>query len=86
VITLAQTVTAPELRARVLAMVYALAQAAIPFGMAFGGIAGDLSGMRVSAVLAVSGGLGLLICAAALRSPALQRILSTVGTVASPAP
>lgn len=80
VITLAQTATAAELRARVLAIVYALAQAAIPFGMAFGGIAGDLSGMRVSAVLTVSGLLGLLTCGAALRSAAMRHMLSTGGS------
>ncbi|HUF50130.1 MAG TPA: hypothetical protein VMN60_04820 [Longimicrobiales bacterium] len=76
VITLVQLETAPELRARVLAVVFGLAQAAMPLGMALGGIAGDMSGMRVSAVLFVSGSTGLFVCAFAVRSIPLRRLLA----------
>jgi MFS family permease len=75
VITLVQLESAPGMRARVLAIVFALAQAAMPAGMALGGIAGDLSGMRVATIFAVFGSAGVLACALALRSAPLRRLL-----------
>jgi MFS family permease len=75
VITLVQLESAPGMRARVLSIVFALAQAAMPAGMALGGIAGDLSGMRVATIFAVFGAAGVLACALALRSAPLRRLL-----------
>lgn len=78
VITLVQLESPSEMRGRVLSIVFALAQAAMPAGMALGCIAGDLTGMRVPAIFAVFGTAGFLVCAVALGSAPLRRLLGRV--------
>jgi MFS transporter, DHA3 family, macrolide efflux protein len=76
VITLVQLESPAEMRGRVLSIVFALAQAAMPAGMALGGIAGDLTGMRVAAIFIFFGTTGLIACLIALRSRPLLRLLA----------
>lgn len=76
VMTLLQLVSPPEMRARVLAIAICLAQAAMPLGMAAGGIAGDLTGMALSWIFATCGVAALIAVFAGLRRPALRTLLA----------
>jgi hypothetical protein len=79
VITLVQLESPAEMRGRVLSIVFALAHASMPAGMALGGLLGDVSGLQVSSIIAAFGFAGLFACASASRSLPLRRLLA--GTV-----
>jgi MFS family permease len=76
VITLVQIESAPEMRGRVLSIVFALAQAAMPVGMVIGGVVADVSGTGVAAILAGFGTVGLLAVARGIRSAPLRALLA----------
>lgn len=76
VITLIQIECAAEMRGRVLSIVFALAQSAMPAGMVIGGIAADVSGTGVAAILAAFGAIGLVAVGAAIRSAPLRVLLA----------
>ncbi len=76
VITLLQLGTPGEMRGRVLSLAMALSQAAMPLGMALGGIAGDLTGKDVGLLFGVCGGAATLLSLGAATRPAFRRFLS----------
>lgn len=75
VITTLQIETAAEMRGRVLSIVFALAQSAMPAGIMIGGLAADISGTGVTAILAGFGTAGLIAVAGAIRSAPLRLLL-----------
>lgn len=76
VITLVQVTSPPEMRGRVLSIVLALAQAAMPAGLAIGGVAADVAAVGVPPILAAFGIAGVLAVTAALRSAPLHTLLA----------
>lgn len=76
VITLVQVTSPPEMRGRVLSIVFALAQAAMPAGLAIGGIVADVAAVGVPSILSAFGAAGVLAVTAALRSAPLRTLLA----------
>lgn len=77
VMTLFQMAAGRDLRGRVMGLVLAIASAASPFGMALGGLAADLSGHNIQAILTVcGGGIILVVLAMGLRRPVLEFLAS----------
>ena len=84
VITLIQIESAAEMRGRVLSIVFALAQSAMPAGMIIGGVVADLSGTGVTAILAGFGAAGFFAVAGAIRSAPLRLLLAGGRRYAAP--
>jgi hypothetical protein len=84
VITLIQIESAAEMRGRVLSIVFALAQSAMPAGMIIGGVVADTSGTGVTAILAGFGTAGLIAIAGAIRSAPLRVLLAGGRRYAAP--
>lgn len=77
VITLVQLQTDVSMRGRVLSVVFALAQAAMPVAMGISGLVGDLTGLSAARILGFAGAAGLIACAMAIRSQPLRRLFAT---------
>lgn len=75
-ITLLQVGTPAAMRGRVMGLVMALAQAAVPLGMAAAGFVGDLTGMDTAATFGVCGAAAALLAIAAATRPAFRDFLA----------
>lgn len=76
VITQVQLTTPAHLRGRVLALLFALTGAATPFGMALGGVAGDLIGQNIPLLYGSVGAAATLVVLSAVSQPAFRAFIA----------